>query len=69
MKSYFLCGIVALVVFVFIGCNNVSRFPIDDPARIKIDNTLLGKWRMREDKDKNNYFIVKKKDDYHYFFT
>jgi hypothetical protein len=69
MRHVFLLGVVALVVVLFTRCNNVSRFPIDDPARIKIDNTLLGKWHLREDTSASNYFLVKKKDDYHYFFT
>jgi hypothetical protein len=69
MKNLLLFGVIAFVVVLFTGCNNVSRFPIDDPARIKIDNTLLGKWHLKEDTDRNNYFLIKKKDDYHYFFT
>lgn len=58
-----------LCALVVASCNRVSKYPIDDPARIKIDNTLLGKWVMKEDTLKTNYFLITKKDDFRYNIT
>ena len=69
MKVNFLYVIAIFFISFLIGCNRISKYPIDDPARIKIDNTLLGKWVMKEDTLKTNYFIVKKKDDFKYSVT
>ena len=66
-------NILYVIAFFFfaltIGCNRISKYPIDDPARVKIDNTLLGKWAMKEDTSRLNYFIIKKKDDFKYLIT
>lgn len=69
MKRNFLFCAALLLAVVVVGCNRVCRFPIDDPARVKIDNTLLGKWTLQEDTSRANYFIVKKKDDFKYSVT
>lgn len=69
MKVNLLYVIVILLISAALSCNRISKYPIDDPARIKIDNTLLGKWVMKEDTSKTNYFIVKKKDDFKYGVT
>ncbi len=69
MKRNFLFSTAALFFVLVIGCNRISKYPIDDPARLKIDNTLLGKWVMKEDTSKLNYFIVKKKNDFKYAVT
>jgi len=69
MKSIFRYSIALLFIVLAFGCNRVSKYPIDDPARVRIDNTLLGKWVMKEDTLKTNYFLVTKKDDFKYNIT
>ncbi len=69
MTRFLQYSIAVLCVVLLFSCNRVSRFPIDDPARVKIDNTLLGKWMLKEDTSRTNYFIVKKKDDFKYAIT
>jgi hypothetical protein len=69
MKTSFLYSIVVACLLSVFGCNRVSKYAIDDPARVRIDNTLLGKWILREDTSKTNYFLVTKKDDFKYFVT
>ena len=66
MKRNFLFNLIIISIVVATGCNRVSKYPIDDPARVKIDNTLLGKWTLQEDTLHSNYFVVKKKDDFKY---
>ncbi len=69
MRKYILILTAFVGLLLATGCNRVSKYPIDDPARIKIDNTLLGKWVMKEDTLKTNYFVISKKDDFKYNIT
>jgi hypothetical protein len=51
------------------ACKYTASFPIDQPAKLKIDPRLLGIWKMQEDTSCSNYFVVEQKDDYHYKAT
>jgi hypothetical protein len=48
------------------GCDG-AKYPIDDPAVIKTDDRLIGKWG--EKKHGHGYYCVSKTDDYHYFIA
>ncbi len=51
------------------GIKNVSMYPLGDMYKVRIDDHLQGIWKLREDTDKNNYFILEKQDDYTYSIT
>ena len=65
MRRYF--KVVALPVLLLAGCN-LSKFPIDDPAVVKIDARLLGTWKEQEEKKKaeSELYTFAKLDDTHY---
>ena len=67
-KSFLLVILVLLGVFTF-GCKSVSKYAIDDQPHVKIDTNLIGIWKMQEDTDVHNYFVIERYDDYSYAVT
>jgi hypothetical protein len=65
MKIALRCPIVLILTLLFAGCT-FSKYPIDDPAVVKIDARLMGKWKVKGKKTKNDVYTLSKKDDYHY---
>jgi hypothetical protein len=57
-----------LLVVLLIGCD-LAKYPIDDPAVVKIDARLLGQWKTTNKDDKNDRYTLVKKDDFHYLVT
>ena len=55
-----------IMAVILAGCDG-AKYPIDDPAVIKIDDRLLGKWG--EKKHGHEYYCISKTDDYHYFIA
>ena len=55
-----------ILVAILAGCDG-AKYPIDDPAVIKTDDRLLGKWG--EKKHGHEYYCISKTDDYHYFIA
>ena len=55
-----------ILAVILVGCDG-AKYPIDDPAVIKIDDRLLGKWG--EKKHGHEYYCISKTDDYHYFIA
>ncbi len=53
----------------FISCESYAPVPIDDKPIVKIDKRLLGIWKMLEDTDKHNYFVIETLDSYRYNMT
>ncbi len=51
------------------GIKNVCKYPIDEKPVVRIDDHLQGIWKMEEDSDSHNYFIVEKEDDHAYVLT
>lgn len=47
----------------------MAKFPIDEKATVPIDYRLVGIWKMEEDTNKHNYFVVEKRDDFQYNVT
>ena len=78
MKKYFLLGLVLLYITSFTSrgqdedfageANSVkpgfARFPMDDLEHINIhtEGNLVGIWKMEEDSDPHNYFVLEKKN-------
>jgi hypothetical protein len=57
MKQALLIVIAALV---WAGCKSTATYPIDEPTGDVINDGLVGKWKMEEDTDKRNYYLVEK---------
>ena len=47
MKSATKVVLACILVAVFATSCNMSRFPIDEPATVKIDSRLIGKWKVK----------------------
>ncbi len=47
---------------------DLSKYPIDDPAIVKIDTRLLGTWADHKN-DLSETYTLARKDDYHYAVT
>jgi hypothetical protein len=63
MFRYLAVLLFALIILSF-GCRSVARFPMDEPSADYANDKLLGKWKVEEDTDKNNYFeIVRRSGD------
>lgn len=54
----------ALLIFCA-GCD-LSKYPIDDPAVVKIDTRLIGKWRAQEEGKHYATYTLSRMDDFHY---
>jgi len=60
-------GFIMLLMFLlFAGCI-VSKYPIDDPAAVKIDPRLLGKWETKGFSEDSIIYTITQQDDYRYF--
>jgi hypothetical protein len=64
MKSYFKYCLIALPLLI-VGCD-LAKFPIDDPATVKIDKRLIGKWKEDGKGKHPDVYIVTEKDSTHY---
>jgi len=62
------CRYYLVIVFALLttGCE-LSKYPIDDPAQIKTDKRLIGKWSEKSSKSKDDdVFIISRLNDYKY---
>ncbi len=66
MRFSYRYAIAALFVMTIFASCNLSKFPIDDPAIVKIDEHMIGKWR--EDRD-STIFTITRQDNLHYFIN
>lgn len=67
MKSFSRLLPIALA-FLLVGCD-LSTYPIDEPAAVKIDARLLGKWKETKKKGKSDLYTLTASNDYHYLVT
>ena len=51
------------------GLKNVSQYAIDKEPLVRIDDHMQGIWKLAEDSDFHNYFIVEKDGDSAYVLT
>ncbi|MEI8279536.1 MAG: hypothetical protein WCG87_07205 [Bacteroidota bacterium] len=68
MKKYFQMSLILFVTIVAYSCNSVSKYPIDKPS-IKVDTNLIGLWKMDEDTNVHDFFVLEKYDEHNYAFT
>ena len=68
-RLFFLFCSVVLITAPMIGCKSYSRFPIDEHTIVRVDTNLIGIWKMKEDTDKHNYFVIERRNDYEYAVT
>ena len=69
MKKYYLLLLAFLCCSSLFAQRNVCQFPIDEKPTVRVDDHLQGIWKLREDTNYHNYFIVEKLDDYSYCLT
>ena len=83
MKKYFLLSIVLLCATFFIGRGQdnefgselhtvkqmYAKYGLDDHPSVAVDTDLIGIWKMAEDTDPHNYFVIEKYNDNRYAFT
>ena len=83
MKKYFLYGCTVILVTCLLswkgGLNDdadvtniakvYSKYALDDQPRVPVDTNLIGIWKMQEDSDPHNYFVIEKYNDVQYVFT
>ena len=65
MKQAFSVFAGVLFIVSFAACN-LSKYPIDDPAVVKIDARLLGAWKGKHKHEKSDLYILTKYNDYEY---
>lgn len=65
MKGSLLSSVIA-VCCLFAGCDPpaLSKKPIDEKALLKMDESLLGIWKLRGDTDRLNHFVVRQEPAY-----
>ena len=49
--------------------NACARFAIDEKPNIPADSNLIAIWKMKEDVDEHNYFVMERYDRYNFLFT
>jgi hypothetical protein len=58
MKYSFLFS--ALVSLAFFSCKYTSTFPIDEPKKECMNDAIVGKWKLVEDTNGNNFYEIYK---------
>ena len=79
LKSIFMKSLFLLFTFLLTGqiaadnsgngIKNVCKYSLDESPKVRIDDHLQGIWKLKEDTDFHNYFILEKVDDYRYCLT
>ena len=65
MINNFRCGILALLLLTQVGCT-IAKYPIDEKPVVRIDSSLLGKWKTT---DKKDVYTMTRKSDYEYMLS
>ncbi len=65
MKNIVLIISAFLFTTLFASCE-LSTYPIDEPANIKIDSALLGKWKEKSKKGNKDFITITRLNDYKY---
>lgn len=55
--------------FQFVSRMNISKYAIDEKPVVRIDDHLQGIWKLAEDTDMHNYFVIEKESDFNYAIT
>ena len=57
------------ILFISAGCISLSPVSIDEHPIVKIDDNLVGIWKLKEDTNFHDYFVVEKGDTNTYAVT
>lgn len=63
--------LLIIVVIVFVGCDNIARFPISTKSAQMMDDRIIGDWKFEEDTNSKNFYRVMtgyRPDEYHIQF-
>jgi hypothetical protein len=63
MKKYFLYCLPFIAAIGMASCESYSKYTIDEKPTIKIDDNMLGIWKVLEDTNHFDYFIVQDASD------
>ncbi len=63
MKKYILYCLTLVLGVGMVGCENYSKYGIDERPITKIDTNMFGIWKALEDSNRYDYFIVQSADD------
>jgi len=66
MKHIVLSLAVLLFIGATIGCKSYSKYPIDKYPSVKVDTNLIGIWKMKEDTDAHNFFVIERINENNY---
>lgn len=66
MKKYSRIIVIILLAAFSAGCKSYSRFPLEPRGSVRVDTNLIGIWKMQEDTDVHNFFVIERYNDYTY---
>ncbi|MEI8278419.1 MAG: hypothetical protein WCG87_01575 [Bacteroidota bacterium] len=55
---------LAFLLLISLSACETSKFPIDDPANVKVDTRFMGHWKAK--RDRKTTYIISQLNDYHY---
>ncbi len=58
MTRYWPLIVAGMLTIFCSGCEGVAHFPISDATADNADDRIIGKWKVMEDSDKNNYYEI-----------
>lgn len=53
---------VAICTLLWYGCESIANYPIDTPSPQILNDKLIGKWKIQEDTNADNYYEIYKAD-------
>jgi hypothetical protein len=66
MKRLSECSFAVLLLCFLAGCDDLSKYPIDEKPIVKTDTRLVGKWAEKKEKGRNSIYTMAKKDETSY---
>ncbi len=69
MRLYILPFLAILTASTLFSCKNVAPYAIDEKPKIAVNKDLVGIWKMKEDTDVHNFFVIERKSDNSYALT
>lgn len=62
MKNYLLLSVILAATFLACstGCKRIARYPISEPSAANMEDRIIGRWKLEEDTNKNNFYEILK---------
>jgi len=68
MKNSFRFFLFFFLVIIAASCD-LSKYPIDDPAQVKVDTRLLGKWKVKNKSGADEVYQLSQQNEFKYLVT